>query len=109
MSSGWDFAAARAAGRFNVVSLDARRLLRLTRFPLTEPYWGKRKAYRFDDPAQRYGASYAARELEVAFAETVLHQKGDFLDGQWLIAEANILERHIVTYGRPSRRSCSPI
>ncbi|UOD31646.1 RES domain-containing protein [Massilia violaceinigra] len=73
----------------SVINLDVGRLLRLSRFPRTEPYWGKRKAYRFDDPAQLYGASYAAQELKVAFAETVLHQKGDFIGGQWVIAEAN--------------------
>lgn len=103
LSSRWDFAAARAARYLSVVKLDATGLLRLTRFPATEPYWGKRKAYRFDDPAQLYGATYAAQELEVAFAETVLHQKGDFIDGQWVIAEATILERHIVTYTRPAK------
>lgn len=103
MSSGWDFAAARAARYLSVINLDVGRLLRLSRFPRTEPYWGKRKAYRFDDPAQLYGASYAAQELKVAFAETVLHQKGDFIGGQWVIAEANILERHIVRYTRPAK------
>lgn len=103
MSSGWDFAAARAAGSLRVIKVDPTRLLRLTRFPETEPYWGKGKAYRFDDQAQVYGATYTALHMEVAFAETILHQKGHFIDGQWVIDEANILERHIVTYTRPAK------
>lgn len=100
MSFACDFAAARAAGNLRVIQVDATRLLRLTRFPKTEPYWGKHKAYRFDDPAQVYAATYTALHMEVAFAETILHQKGYFTDNQWVIDEANILERHIVTYTR---------
>lgn len=101
MSSRWDFAAARAAGNLATAEIDPTRLLRLTRFPKTEPYWGKNKAYRFDDPAQIYGATYAAFDISVAFAETILHTKGYFTDNRWLIEERNILERHVVTYARP--------
>lgn len=94
--------AARAAGSLRVIKVDPTRLLRLTRLPKTEPYWGKGKAYRFDDPARVYGATYTALHVKVAFAETILHQKGHFTGGQWIIDEANILERHIVTYSRPA-------
>jgi hypothetical protein len=103
LSSGWDFAAARVAGNLRVIEFHVTRLLRLTRFPKTEPYWGKGKAYRFDDPAQGYGATYTAEDIKVAFAETVLHQKGHFIGNQWVIDEASILERYIVTYRRPAR------
>lgn len=101
LSSGWDFSAALAAGNLRVIQVDATRLLRLTCFPKTEPYWGKGKASRFDDPAQVYGVTYTALYLEVAFAETILHQKGYFTGNQWLIDEANIRERKIVTSTRP--------
>jgi hypothetical protein len=101
LSSGWDFTAARATGNLSVTEIDPTRLLRLTRFPKTEPYWGKGKAYRFDDPAQVYGATYTAFDIKVAFAETILHTKGHFTDNRWLIDERTILERHIVTYARP--------
>ncbi len=77
--------------------------MRLTRSPKTEPFWGKGKAFRFDDPAQAYGATYTALDIGVAFAETILHQKGYFTANQWVIDEANIWERHIVTYARPSK------
>jgi hypothetical protein len=103
LSSGQDFAAAYATGILPVLKLDARRLLRLTRFPKTEPYWGKNKAYRFDDPAQVYGATYTALRMDVAFAETILHQKALFTGGQWVVDEASVVERHVVTYTRPAR------
>jgi hypothetical protein len=76
------------------------RLLRLSRFPATEPYWGKRKAYRFDDPAQAFGTTYAALTLDVAFAETILHQDGQFSGDTWLIDEKNIIDRHVIGYQR---------
>lgn len=101
LSSGVDFAAARAAGNLTITEIDSTSLLRLTRFPATEPYWGKKKDYRFDDPAQVYGATYTAFDIKVAFAETILHKNGYFTDNRWLIDEKNILERHVVTYMRP--------
>ena len=70
--------------------LDPTLLMRLTRYPATEPYWGKSQSSRFDDPDQVYGATYTARSLTVAFAETILHQKGHFVDGRWIISQADI-------------------
>jgi hypothetical protein len=49
------------------------RLVRLSRYPATEPYFGKRARDRFDDPKGKFGVCYAADSLETAFAETVLH------------------------------------
>lgn len=103
MSSKWDFKAAAAIGRLPVSPLHVGRLLRLSRFPATEPYWGKSKAYRFDDPAQSFGTTYAALSLEVAFAETILHQDGQFTGDTWLIDEKNILARHIIGFQRPKQ------
>jgi hypothetical protein len=102
LTSGLDVHAAMAAGSLRLLTLDVARLLRLSRFPKTEPYWGRNQAYRFDDPARNFGVTYAALTLEVAFAETILHQKGHFEDGQWLIDEANINARHVVRYQRVS-------
>lgn len=98
-----DFGAARAAGYLRVRRIDARQLLRLTRFPKTEPYWGKGKAYRFDDPAQAFGTTYTALDIDVAFAETVLHQEGLFRGSRWVINAASITQRYVVTYARPTR------
>lgn len=97
-----DLVSARTAKRLQIKKVLATDLLRLTRLPATEPYWGKGKVYRFDDPAQVFGATYTAKQIEVAFAETILHKKGHFINGCWLIDINNILERHLVTYTRPS-------
>lgn len=101
MSTVHDFKSAATAGHLHIKRIAATALIRLTRFPKTEPYWGKGKAYRFDDPDQLYGATYTAPALDIAFAETILHQKGLFLRGRWVIDRATINERHIVTYERP--------
>ncbi|MYM92668.1 RES family NAD+ phosphorylase [Duganella vulcania] len=105
MSSGWDFVKARNNGSLRIVDIETTDLLRLTRFPATEPYWGKGKAYRFDDPAQVFGVTYAAFTIDVAFSETILHQKGCFIDNQWMINESNVMERSVVTYTRPGNQS----
>jgi hypothetical protein len=39
-------------------------------------YFGKGRAYRFDDPAGTYGVFYAAHRLEGAFVETFLRRPG---------------------------------
>jgi RES domain len=96
-----DFAAAIAAGKLRLTTLAAHRLMRLSRSPATEPWWGKNKSYRFDDPAQSYGVTYAALTLDVAFAEAVLHQKGLFVDDHWVLDKARITERHVVGFEHP--------
>lgn len=54
-------------------------LLRLSRRPATEPYWSA-GVYRFDDPdpdgVESFGTCYTASTLEVAFAESVIHDCG---------------------------------
>lgn len=101
MSFSIDFKAAYAAGTLKTVKVETATLLRLTRFPTTEPYWGKSKTYRFDDPAQSFGVTYAAQSLQVAFAETILHQKASFDGKEWVIDVKSLEERHIVQYTRP--------
>jgi hypothetical protein len=45
--------------------------------PATEPYWSA-GVYRFDDPgsggAGPFGTCYTASTIEVAFAESVIHE-----------------------------------
>lgn len=65
-----DFAAIWAEGNLSLVDIDGKTLLRLTKFPNSEPHWGKNVKYRFDDPAATFGVTYAAQKLEVAFAES---------------------------------------
>lgn len=94
-------AAAAAAGKLHLTTLSAHRLLRLSRSPSSEPWWGKSKSYRFDDPAQQFGVTYVALTLDVAFAETVLHQKGLFVDNHWVVDTARITERYVIGYVHP--------
>lgn len=91
-----DLAAARDNGKLRLVERDASTLLRLTRRPATEPYFGRNKVSRFDDPLQQYGVTYAARSLEVAFAETVLHERALYEAGAWIVPASQVRERSIV-------------
>ncbi|SCX61215.1 RES family NAD+ phosphorylase [Nitrosospira sp. Nsp1] len=95
-----DFAAIWAEGNLSLIDIDARTLLRLTRFPNSEPHWGKNVKYRFDDPAATFGVTYAAQKLEVAFAETVLHEQGCYRDNRWVIEQARVNERYIAHFDR---------
>lgn len=88
------------ADQWPLVEVDATALLRLTRFPATEPHWGRARRYRFDDPAGAFGVTYAAERLDVAFAETVLHEQGAFIAGRWVIDQARLDERFIVQFVR---------
>lgn len=96
-----DFSAARAKGTLRLAPCDAATLVRLTRRPGSEPYYGKRKTSRFDDPLQQYGVTYAAFSLEVAFAETVLHEHGLYEDGAWIVPGSMISERSVVRFDAP--------
>lgn len=96
-----DFAAAANLGKLGFVKKDARDFLRLTRHPDTEPYWGKAKRYRFDDPLEKFGITYVTEELEVAFAETIIHEVADFEDGRWIVPFDQIDRRWIMRYTRP--------
>lgn len=95
-----DLAAAQARDGLDFVMTDIASLHRLTRFPATEPWWGTTVRYRFDDPFGRFGVSYAAESLDVAFAETVIHEVASFEDGGWLVPLEDIAERWIVRYRR---------
>jgi hypothetical protein len=63
------------------VRIDVSSLVRLSRHPATEPYWST-GVYRFDDPAPgregAFGTCYTASSIEVAFAESVIHESGRF-------------------------------
>ncbi len=54
------------------VRIEVASLVRLSRYPATEPYWSA-GVYRFDDPDPgrigEFGTCYTASSIEVAFAE----------------------------------------
>lgn len=80
-------------------------LVRLSRFPRTEPYWS-RAAYRFDGPAAAlpgsFGTCYAAPDLDVAFSESVIHENSWFHNGQFEVPTAALTSRSIVSLHRPA-------
>ena len=86
-----------AALTIDTVAAAPSLLVRVTRFPDTEPYFGSSRSCRLDDPLQGYGVCYAGEDIVVAFAETVLH---DALPtgGRYRVEEKKLRERHVVTF-----------
>ena len=83
-------------------------LVRLSRHPATEPYWSA-GVYRFDDPepgrAGAFGTCYTASSIEVAFAESVIHESGRFVDGSYEVPAAELTERSVVRFACDRRKS----
>ena len=107
-----DFATLHNDAKLHLVEREASTLLRLSRWPATELYFGRNKVSRFDDPLQQYGVAYAAHSLQVAFAETVLHESALYEDSAWIVPGSMLRERSIVyleadrpllAYSTPSR------
>lgn len=83
-------------------------LVRLTRFPRTEPYWGRRATHRFDDtwpikPTQ-FGVLYAADTLEIAFAESVIHDSALYDGHYFKVSRADLTSRKKVYFEHPAKR-----
>jgi RES domain len=61
------------------VNIPAVDLFRISKIPSGEPYFGRTKANRFDDPSRvkkrRFGTCYCGLDLETAIAETLLHDE----------------------------------
>ena len=61
------------------VKIRAANLFRISRFSSGEPFFGRTKANRFDDPTRvkkrRFGTCYCGLDLETAVAETLLHDE----------------------------------
>ena len=76
-------------------------LVRLSRHPATEPYWSA-GVYRFDDPdpagATAFGTCYTASTIEVAFAESVIHECGRFVGASHEVPVAELTERWVVRF-----------
>lgn len=90
------------------VHVDAKTLLRLSRYPATELWWSH-DAYRFDGPPKgapdAFGTCYAAPLLATAFAESVIHECSWFKNDRYEVPAADLKSRHIVTFRlrRPTR------
>lgn len=90
------------------VEVTTSTLHRLSRFALSEPFWGKQRRYRFDDPLEeeesRFGVLYCAENLPTAFAESVIHDNRDkFVDGAFEVPRQRLIERELARYWHPRR------
>ena len=88
--------------------IEVASLVRLSRHPATEPYWSA-GVYRFDDPdpggAAPFGTCYTASTVEVAFAESVIHECGRFVAGSYEVPAAELTERSVVRFAGERRKT----
>ena len=93
------------------IRIEVASLVRLSRQPSTEPYWSA-GVYRFDDPqpgrAGTFGTCYAANSIEVAFAETVIHESGRFVGGSFEVPVAELTGRSVVRFACARRKTPVP-
>ena len=90
------------------VRTEVASLVRLSRYPATEPYWSS-GVYRFDAPAPgragAFGTCYAAGSIEVAFAESVIHEAGRFGGSAYEVPAAELTERSVVRFACDRRKT----
>jgi hypothetical protein len=90
------------------VRIEVASLVRLSRHPATEPYWSA-GVYRFDDPGPgsygRFGTCYTASNIEVAFAESVIHECGRFIGGSYEVPTVELTERWVVRFTCEGRKA----
>lgn len=83
------------------VQLAPSRLHRISRRSSGEPFFGRSASNRFDDPSRtrskRFGTCYLGLGLEVAIAETVLHDEMP-IDGGFEIAASELESRFCVRF-----------
>jgi len=95
-------------GLLRPVRIEVASLVRLSRHPTAEPYWST-GVYRFDDPepgrAGAFGTCYTASSIEVAFAESVIHESGRFVGGSYEVPAAELTERSVVRFACPRRKT----
>ena len=95
-------------GLLRPVRVEVASLVRLSRLPATEPYWSA-GVYRFDDPdpgrVGAFGTCYTASTVEVAFAESVIHESGRFVGGSYEVPAAELTARSIVRFICHGRKS----
>ncbi len=96
-----DFAAAAIAGDLTIVVKACAHFHRISSLPDSEPWWGKARHGRFDDPLGNFGVTYASETLAAAFAETVIHEAGYYAAGAWCVPSSHIDARWVVTYAHP--------
>ena len=90
------------------VRVEVASLVRLSRHPATEPFWSM-GVYRFDDPepgrAGAFGTCYTASSIQVAFAESVIHESGRFVGGSYEVPATELTERWVVRFACQRRKT----
>jgi hypothetical protein len=94
-----------AARSVRTVEVLPSKLYRISRYGSGEPFFGRSTSNRFDDPsrvkARCYGTCYLGLSLEVAIAETVLHDEMP-VKGRFEVAATEIESRYCVRFkGNP--------
>jgi RES domain len=85
--------------------IEVASLLRLSRHSASEPYWSS-GVYRFDHPeSDGFGTCYTASSVEVAFAESVIHESGRFVGGSHEVPVAELTERWVVRFRCEKRKT----
>ncbi|NVH74135.1 RES domain-containing protein [Paraburkholderia sp. JPY432] len=80
-----------------VVTLKAKRLVRISSYCSGEPHFGKTATHRFDDPKKEYGTSYFGLNLATAVAESLLHDL-EPVGTRYRIAADEVKRRFIHTF-----------
>lgn len=80
-------------------------LQRLSRYPKREPFFSRGR-FRFDgSPAGQggsFGTCYAGLSLDVAFAESVIHEASWWHEGRFQVPAVSVDSRHRVLFQRPA-------
>lgn len=97
---------------FHKVKLDIElvspaALCRISSHATGEPFFGRSAGCRFDDPrhpaARRFGSCYLGLNLEVAFAESVLHNL-EPNDGHFVVEASELARRFALSFEGPPLR-----
>ena len=84
-----------------IVEVPVARLFRVSRHTAGEPFHGRAGTNRFDDRARvkrnRFGTCYLGLSLEVAIAETVLHDLMP-VRGRFKVAATELASRQVVRF-----------
>ncbi|WP_158219861.1 RES family NAD+ phosphorylase [Ideonella sp. A 288] len=90
------------------VRIEGGSLVRLSRYPATEHFWSS-GIRRFDDPdpgrVGEFGTCYTAGSIEIAFAESVIHESGRFVDGAHEVPAAELTGRSVVRFACDRRKT----
>ena len=79
------------------VSVDGKRLFRISRYSSNEPFFGHIAGNRFDDPKGMFGTCYVGFDLATAVAETVLHDELPLV-GRFGVSQRDFEARRIVRF-----------